>query len=83
MRRKFVISLLSHGYGFGLRRPKTVVILEAEFWYLLFSICTLRGARVIALNARISDRSFPKYYKMRWFYTTIIRAVRSYFMSKP
>ncbi len=56
---------------FWIRRPKTVVILEAEFWYLLFSICTFRGARVIALNARISDRSFPKYYKMKWFYTRL------------
>lgn len=56
---------------FWIRRPKTVVILEAEFWYLLFSIATLRGARVIALNARISDRSFPKYYKMKWFYSRL------------
>jgi len=56
---------------FWIHRPKTVVILEAEFWYLLFSIATLRGARVIALNARISDRSFPKYYKMRWFYARL------------
>ncbi|MGZ8547422.1 MAG: glycosyltransferase N-terminal domain-containing protein, partial [Sulfuricurvum sp.] len=56
---------------FWIRTPKTVVILEAEFWYLLFSICTLRGARVIALNARISDRSFPKYYKMKWFYNKL------------
>lgn len=56
---------------FWIKKPKTVVILEAEFWYLLFSISTLRGARVIALNARISDRSFPKYYKMRWFYTRL------------
>jgi len=57
---------------FWIKKPKTVVILEAEFWYLLFSICTLRGARVIALNARISDRSFPKYYKMKWFYTRLL-----------
>lgn len=56
---------------FWIRAPKTVVILEAEFWYLLFTICTLRGARVIALNARISDRSFPKYYKMKWFYARL------------
>ncbi|MDD4854237.1 MAG: lipid IV(A) 3-deoxy-D-manno-octulosonic acid transferase [Sulfuricurvum sp.] len=56
---------------FWIRRPKTVVVLEAEFWYLLFSIAALRGARVIALNARISDRSFPKYYKMKWFYTRL------------
>jgi 3-deoxy-D-manno-octulosonic-acid transferase len=57
---------------FWIERPKTVVVLEAEFWYLLFRISALRGARVIALNARISDRSFPKYYKMRWFYRLLL-----------
>jgi 3-deoxy-D-manno-octulosonic-acid transferase len=57
---------------FWIKAPKKVVILEAEFWYLLFLIAKLRGARVIALNARISDRSFPKYYKMRWFYQRLL-----------
>ena len=51
-----------------MRAPKVVVVLEAEFWYLLFRIAHARGSRVIALNARISERSFGKYYKMRWFY---------------
>jgi len=51
-----------------IRTPKVVVVLEAEFWYLLFRIAHARGAHVIALNARISERSFTKYYKMRWFY---------------
>lgn len=58
---------------FWIERPKTVVILEAEFWYLLFRLARTRGARVIALNARISDRSFPKYYRMRWFYRILLR----------
>ena len=53
---------------FWIKNPKTVVVLEAEFWYLLFRIAHRRGGRVIALNARISERSFPKYYRMRWFY---------------
>lgn len=57
---------------FWIERPKTVVILEAEFWYLLFRLARTRGARVIALNARISDRSFPKYYRMRWFYRILL-----------
>jgi len=68
---------------FWIRRPKTVVILEAEFWYLLFSICTLRGARVIALNARISDRSFPKYYKMKWFYTRLFERCERILCQSP
>ena len=58
---------------FWIERPKTVVVLEAEFWYLLFRLARTRGARVIALNARISDRSFPKYYRMRWFYRILLR----------
>lgn len=56
-----------------MKRPKTVVVLEAEFWYLLFRLAHVRGARVIALNARISERSFPKYYRMRWFYRILLR----------
>lgn len=27
---------------------------------------------MIALNARISERSFPKYYRMRWFYKRLL-----------
>ncbi len=57
---------------FWIERPKTLVVLEAEFWYLLFRLAHLRGGRVIALNARISDRSFPKYYRMRWFYRILL-----------
>ncbi|OHD94576.1 MAG: 3-deoxy-D-manno-octulosonic acid transferase, partial [Sulfuricurvum sp. RIFOXYD2_FULL_44_160] len=57
---------------FWIERPKTVVVLEAEFWYLLFRLARTRGARIIALNARISDRSFPKYYRMRWFYRILL-----------
>ena len=57
---------------FWIRHPKLVVVLEAEFWYLLFRIAHARGAKVIALNARISERSFPKYYAMRWFYKRLL-----------
>jgi 3-deoxy-D-manno-octulosonic-acid transferase len=55
-----------------IRPPKVLVVLEAEFWYLLFRIANRRGAKVIALNARISERSFPKYYRMRWFYKRLL-----------
>ena len=57
---------------FWIKKPKTLVVLEAEFWYLMFRVANRRGSRVIALNARISDRSFPKYYRMRWFYRILL-----------
>lgn len=56
---------------FWIRNPKKLVVLEAEFWYLLFSVTFLKGAQVIALNARISEKSFPKYYRLKWFYSRL------------
>ncbi len=53
---------------FWTRKQRVVVILEAEFWYLLFAIAKARGAKVLLLNARITERSYPKYKKMRWLY---------------
>jgi len=66
-----------------IRRPKLVVVLEAEFWYLLFRIVHARGGKIIALNARISERSFPKYYKMRWFYKRLLAQCDRVFCQGP
>ena len=57
---------------FWLRRQKVLIVLEAEFWYLLFAVAAFRGCSVILLNARISERSFPKYMKLRWFYSRLL-----------
>jgi 3-deoxy-D-manno-octulosonic-acid transferase len=54
---------------FGWLRPqKALVVMEAECWYLLFVLAKRRGAKTLLINARMSDRSFPKYQKMAWFY---------------
>ena len=45
--------------------------MEAEFWYLLFVLAQKRGAKTLLINARMSERSFPKYLKLRWFYRYI------------
>ena len=58
-----------------VRPQKALVVLEAEFWYLLFTVARAKGAQVILLNARISERSFPKYLKMRWFYRRLFAQV--------
>lgn len=60
---------------FWVRREDVVVVLEAEFWYLLFAVAKARGARLLLLNARISERSFPKYIKMRWLYRRMLAYV--------
>ncbi|MFK5975714.1 MAG: lipid IV(A) 3-deoxy-D-manno-octulosonic acid transferase [Sulfurovum sp.] len=58
---------------------KALVVMEAEFWYLLFALARSRGAKIILINARMSDRSYHKYYKIRWFYKKIFNNIDEVF----
>jgi len=61
---------------FGWVRPqKVLVVMEAEFWYLLFALAQKKGAKTVLINARMSDRSFPKYRRMAWLYRAIFRHI--------
>ena len=60
---------------FWIKREKLVVILEAEFWYMLFKVAYAKGAKIILLNARISDKSVDKYMKFAWFYKQLLADV--------
>lgn len=65
---------------FGWIKPqKALVVMEAEFWYLMFAIAKAKGAKTILINARMSDRSYPKYLKMRWFYKQLFKYVDEVF----
>jgi 3-deoxy-D-manno-octulosonic-acid transferase len=46
-------------------RPKLLVLAETEFWPNLLSGCFRRGIPVVVVNARISDRSWPRYRALR------------------
>ena len=61
---------------FGWLKPqKALVVMEAEFWYLLFALAQSRGAKTLLINARMSDRSFPKYEKIGWLYRQIFKHI--------
>jgi len=62
---------------------RALVVLEAEFWYLLFAVARAKGAKVVLLNARISERSFPKYLRMRWFYRRLFAQTDKVFCQSP
>ena len=46
-------------------RPQMVVIAETEFWPNFMRLAHASGARVAVVNARISDRSWPRYRRFR------------------
>ena len=60
---------------FWLKQQKVLVVMEAEFWYLLFALAKSRGAKTLLINARMSDRSFPKYQKIAWLYRHIFKHI--------
>jgi 3-deoxy-D-manno-octulosonic-acid transferase len=61
---------------FGWVRPqKALVVMEAEFWYLMFALAQSKGAKTLLINARMSDRSFHKYEKIGWLYRQIFKHI--------
>jgi len=56
---------------FWINRQKMLIVMEAELWYLLFFVARKKGAKTILINARMSDKSFPKYKRFRWLYKNI------------
>ncbi|HUS18501.1 MAG TPA: glycosyltransferase N-terminal domain-containing protein, partial [Terriglobales bacterium] len=56
-------------------RPSLVVIAETEFWPSFLLLAQVHQARVAVVNARISDRSFPRYRFFRPFFRHVLRSV--------
>ncbi|MGB7549520.1 MAG: 3-deoxy-D-manno-octulosonic acid transferase [Terracidiphilus sp.] len=49
-------------------RPRLLILAETEFWPNLLHGCFRRQIPVAVVNARISDRSWPRYRGLRWLW---------------
>jgi 3-deoxy-D-manno-octulosonic-acid transferase len=47
-------------------QPELVVLAETEFWPNFLRLAQAGGACIAVVNARISDRSRPRYMRFRW-----------------
>lgn len=56
---------------FWLKKSRVLIVFEAELWLNLFYYARKNGAFTILLNARISDKSYPKYLKFAFLYRKI------------
>lgn len=58
-------------FAFAIRRylralrPEMIVIAETEFWPNFIRLVHASGAKIAVVNARISDRSWPRYRRFR------------------
>jgi 3-deoxy-D-manno-octulosonic-acid transferase len=68
-------------FGFAVRRylnalnPQLIVIAETEFWPNLLHLAGKRQTSLAIVNARISDRSFPRYKRFKWFFGRVLAEV--------
>ncbi len=53
-------------------RPRLLVLLETEFWPRLLTECHRSGIPVCVVNARISDRSWPRYHRLRFLWRHLL-----------
>ncbi|WP_232507777.1 3-deoxy-D-manno-octulosonic acid transferase [Ghiorsea bivora] len=75
------VSWLPWDLPFLMRRfiqhlqPSLLILCETEFWPGMLKTCKKRHIPIIGINTRISDRSFPKYYKTRKLWRRWLSAV--------
>jgi 3-deoxy-D-manno-octulosonic-acid transferase len=56
-------------------QPRLLILAETEFWPNLLTGCFRRGIPVAVVNARISDRSWPRYRMLRGLWKPFLEPI--------
>ncbi len=64
-------------------RPQMVVVAETEFWPNFMRLAQASGARIAVVNARISDRSWPRYRRFRGLLRRLLAHVDLFLAQTP
>jgi len=62
-------------------RPDLFVLMETELWPNLVHSLKRSGAAVVLANGRISDRSFPRYRKLKTFFAPTLDKIDLFLMT--
>ncbi len=54
-------------------RPALLIVLETEIWPNLYYETVRTGARLVVVNGRISNRTWPQYQAWRWFFHSVLQ----------
>ena len=55
-------------------RPKAIILTESELWPNFIIKAKKLGIPLYLVNARVSDRSAPRYKKAKWFFGDVLNA---------
>ena len=64
-------------------QPELVVLAETEFWPNFLRLAHASGARIAVVNARISDRSWPRYRRFHWALRRMLAHVDLFLTQTP
>jgi len=67
----------------GVLNPALLVLVETELWPNLIHEAKRRGTRIALVNGRISNRSLPRYLKVRSFLRRVLADVDAFLMQGP
>lgn len=53
--------------------PSVYVTIDTEIWPNVMSLCAQAGAKVVMANGRVSDKSYPRYEKLKWLFEPVLK----------
>src|SRR5438309_2767518 len=59
-------------------QPRMLVLMESELWPRLIRECATRGIPIVVVNARVSDRSFPRYLRLRRLWRPFLEMISQF-----
>ena len=59
--------------------PRAVILTESEIWPNFIRELNARHVPIFLINARVSDRSAPRYRKLRWFFGEVLQCFTKIF----
>ena len=58
-------------------QPRMLILMETEFWPGLLRRCFHQKIPVVVVNARISDRSWPRYHRLRRLWKPLLQHLQT------
>ncbi|OGS04452.1 MAG: hypothetical protein A3G41_09090 [Elusimicrobia bacterium RIFCSPLOWO2_12_FULL_59_9] len=64
-------------------RVKLLLLVETELWPNLIFLARRRGAAIAVVNGRLSERSFPRYRRARFFLSALLGQIDLFCVQEP
>jgi len=61
-------------------RPDVYIMMETELWPNLLVQCRRAGVRVLMMNGKVSERSYQRYRKFRFFFSPALTGIDAFCM---